>query len=379
MAKRILNEQSILDVLCGATILGGGGGGPMSAGLTMLDNYKKAFPGKPLEITLIDSAEMEDNAYAAVICGMGSPKKVLGVDFSPYVVNAFNALKKHVASMKQPKELKYALAVEMGGFTTCMPILISLMEGLPLMDADGAGRAVPGLDTLLFDVYGLDASPLAFADGDGNEMLLLTKNPKNASFSEEVGRALSATFDGKVGLCGWTVGGKDIDACLAIGSITLAERIGAIVRECMENNTPGEVFRLINERGVAKARQIINGKVTKFFNDTKGGFDYGYFIVTDDDGNQWRTEYQNENLLLSRLDGEKRIPVMTVPEVIATYDPKTGTPLTNAAIEEGMDIALGAIKVHEAWWGKESAFTHWKPYLERVEYTGGAIRFEELA
>ncbi|MED9781329.1 MAG: DUF917 family protein, partial [Peptococcaceae bacterium] len=57
----------------------------------------------------------------------------------------------------------YTMPVEMGAFNTFAPMLISLMTGLPTLDADAAGRAVPGLDTLLSHINGGATSPLAMA------------------------------------------------------------------------------------------------------------------------------------------------------------------------------------------------------------------------
>ena len=178
--SRILNEEQLIDVIWGATLMGGGGGGAMVGGTDLLNTYKKLHPEKPVELTLIESGEMAPDAYAAVTAGMGAPTVLKSVDFSQYAVNAFNTLKEMAAEMDPPRKLEYCIPVELGGFNTFCPMLISLLEGIPFVDCDGAGRAVPALDTLLLHVNGLDTSPLAMADDKDNKVMIKLKDPKDA-------------------------------------------------------------------------------------------------------------------------------------------------------------------------------------------------------
>lgn len=103
MAKRILKEEQLIDVIWGATLMGGGGGGAMVGGTDLLDTYKKLHPEKPVELTLLETCDMDPEAYGAVTAGMGAPTVLKNVDFSQYAVNAFNALKEMGAKMDPPR------------------------------------------------------------------------------------------------------------------------------------------------------------------------------------------------------------------------------------------------------------------------------------
>ena len=92
MAKNILNETDLKNVIIGATVVGAGGGGSPSGGLDILELFKKNNPDKPVELELLDPNDMEDGAYAAVTAGMGAPRALLGKDFTPYAVNAYETL-----------------------------------------------------------------------------------------------------------------------------------------------------------------------------------------------------------------------------------------------------------------------------------------------
>lgn len=69
MAKRILKEEQLIDVIWGATLMGGGGGGAMVGGTDLLDTYKKLHPEKPVELTLLETCDMDPEAYGAVTAG----------------------------------------------------------------------------------------------------------------------------------------------------------------------------------------------------------------------------------------------------------------------------------------------------------------------
>ena len=215
MAKRILKEEQLIDVIWGATLMGGGGGGAMVGGTDLLDTYKKLHPEKPVELTLLETCDMDPEAYGAVTAGMGAPTVLKNVDFSQYAVNAFNALKEMGAKMDPPRKLEYSVPVELGGFNTFCPMLISLLNDIPFIDCDGAGRAVPALDTLLLHINGLDTSPLAMADGKNNKVMVrftVFARSSVAYQATQIGVICSAlansfgfTFDSEGHVPGWAV------------------------------------------------------------------------------------------------------------------------------------------------------------------------------
>lgn len=368
MAKRVLDEQQIIDIIWGATLLGGGGGGSMKNGMDLLNKYKSDHPGKPIKVTLYDTAEMDPDAYAAVTAGMGAPTAIKDVDFSAYATNAFNALKDMAAKMDKPRKLEYSLAVELGGFNTFVPMLISMVNDIPFIDADGAARAVPALDTLLLHINGCDTSPLAMADGANNKVTIELKDARDAHLAEEIGRHICMAFNMMSGLSGWMVKQDDVKKRLPEGTVTLSEKVGRVLRECAADGS--SVFDKIANDGIVQCRQLCAGKVTKAENVMEKGFDYGKVYI-DANGSEWLLYFQNENLLIAQ-DGKN---IMSVPDIICYYNKRTGEPLTNADIKEGLEIVIGAVKVNEKWWNNKDMFDVWKPFLKNVGYEGCNIPF----
>ena len=367
MAKRILKEEQLIDVIWGATLMGGGGGGAMVGGTDLLDTYKKLHPEKPVELTLLETCDMDPEAYGAVTAGMGAPTVLKNVDFSQYAVNAFNALKEMGTKMDPPRKLEYSVPLELGGFNTFCPMLISLLNDIPFIDCDGAGRAVPALDTLLLHINGLDTSPLAMADGKNNKVTIELNDAKDAPMGEEIGRWICTAFGQIAGLSGWMVRKSDIEESLPCGTVTLCEKIGHELRRCAKDGS--NAFEALAQAGI-ECRFLTRGKVVKQENLQAKGFDYGKVYVEGADG-QWIIYFQNENLLVEH-EGK---PIMTVPDITCYYNAATGEPLTNADITEGMEICLGAIKAPDAWWKNPNMFDVWKPFLSNVGYEGGNIPF----
>lgn len=367
MAKRIINGQQIVDVIWGATLLGGGGGGSIKGALDLLNKYRIDHPKDALEITLYDYAEMEPEAYAAATAAMGAPTAFQDVDLLKYFTNSFVALQEMAAKMDTPKELKYSYGVELGGTNTLVPMMVSLVNKIPFIDGDGAGRAVPALDTLLLNINGCDTAPLTMSDGKNNRLTIELADTKDARLGEEIGRHICEVFNQVSGVSGWMVRREDFEQRLVIGSITLAEKVGRVLRTCSEYN--GDVFAVLTQKDIVNCKFLGKGKVIKIENVMKNGYDFGKVVIAAD--GEFTIFFQNENLLISK-NGK---PMMTVPDIICYYDVATGMPLSNADINEGMEIVIGAVKVDEKWWKNPNMFDFWEPLLESIGYTGGNIPY----
>lgn len=135
MAKTYLNEENMRDIIWGATLMGGGGGGSISSGMMLLDSYKKDHPDETLSVEMIDAGDMPKGTYAAATAGMGALLPSL-VWTSRQGRNAFAVLRDLAA--RDGKKLGYNYPVELGGFSTFFPLLLSLKTGLPTVDCDGA-------------------------------------------------------------------------------------------------------------------------------------------------------------------------------------------------------------------------------------------------
>ena len=368
MAKRWMDEQQILNALWGATLMGGGGGGPLPSALELLEAFKRRFPQKTVRIALYEAKDMARGLYAGVTASMGAPTAIKNKDFFAITANVFEALLDMAAKLDPPREVAYSYGVELGGFNTFVPILTSLLYDIPFIDADGAGRAVPALNTLLLHINGFETAPLAMADEYNNRLTIQTADPRDAQTAEDICRNICVAFGMQAGVAGWMASREDFLNGLPCGTITLCEKIGGVLRVCA--GTDQNAFDRLSAEGTAVCKRLTDGVIIRTENILERGFDYGKVHIAGDNG-EWVIRYQNENLMVER---NGRV-FMTLPDVICCYDRDTGMPLTNADIREGMRIAVGAVKVDEKWWKNPDMFRVWEPLLKRVGYTGGNIPY----
>ena len=266
---RTLTEQQMIDIIWGATLMGGGGGGSISSGMDLLNAYKRDHPDAKIEVDLITVDEMK-GGYAAATAGMGAPAAIVGVDFSKYAANAFSLLQEVAA--RHGKDLLYNIPVELGGFSIFFPLLLSLITEFKTVDADGAGRAVPALETLLLHVNGCPTSPIALANGVNDKITVELADSHNAPLAEKIGRDICGEFGNMVGISGWLVDKTDIENRIITGSITLCEKIGAIMRRA---NCPAEkLFEMLASEKLVQSKVVCVGDVTDIRVETHGGFDY---------------------------------------------------------------------------------------------------------
>lgn len=366
---RELNREQIIDVLNGATLLGGGGGGSLSNGIEMLNNFEKVHGEAKLK--LITPEEMDPNKYVAITAGMGSPKAIIGKDFSKYAINAYNYLKEIASEMNPPKNIDYCTAVECGGFNTFVPMMISLLEDKQYIDADGAGRAVPALETLLLNVNGCDTSPIVMASDNDDRVLLQMANKKDAKLCEDIGRGVCVAMGMLAGISGWMVNQEEVQTKLATNTVTRCEEIGKLLKEI--GTTDESVFEKLEN-----ARTLCKGTITNILVEIRGGFDYGETTIVDDETkDEWLIKFINENIVIyKKVDGEFK-PQMTAPEIITMYEQKTALPLTNADTKIGQKVVVGAIAASKEWWftPESNVYEFWKTYYEACEYKGGILHF----
>jgi len=375
--------QDIVDMIWGATLLGGGGGGSMLNGMDLLQKYMAdhGLSEGDISVDVIGPEEMEAGAYAAVTCGMGAPSAIKNVDFSKYATNTFEVMQDFVL----PKKVSYSMAVELGGFNTFVPMLISLVKGIPFIDTDGAARAVPALSTLLLHVNGVDTSPLVMANAyegeDGYDQIAIRlKDPKDAGLAENLARGACVAFKMLSGLCGWMMEKEAIKEKLPAGTVSLSRDVGNVLRD----DSVANKFEKLAEKGVVECRELTRGAVTGGGNVQEKGFDFGFIEVTDAaDGTIFRIEFQNENLVLSTGGGKIGDVMITCPDIICCYNSDTSQPLTNADFFDAdgnlvdQNVVIGAVKVDEKWWmtGDERVSAIWKEYFGHVGYDGPIVKF----
>jgi DUF917 family protein len=224
---------------------------------------------------------------------------------------------------------------EIGGGNGVEPVGWAARLGLPLVDADGMGRAFPEGDMAAMHVAGVDAAPAFFADERGNGTVA---TPLDAVWLERIARALVVAFGGAVAGADHVMETRTARGATVVGSVTLAMSIGtALDAEGLEG-----VLR------VTHGRRLVTGTVTDVDRRTTGGFARGTVTVegvADDAGRRVTVHVQNENLLAE--EGDRAIAI--VPDLITICEDGTGDAIPTERLRYGQRVDVIGMPCAAIW------------------------------
>jgi len=350
---KTLSEAEITDIVYGATLLGSGGGGSPENGLQLVKRALVSTNGN--EVKMVDPEEVPDYSMLCVIAGMGAPEALLKTGWENEDIPALRMLEQVVG-----RKMDYIIAIETGGFNSITPLHAAVVSGIPIIDGDGVGRAVPQLEMTMFAVHGIPIAPVVVADPKGNSAVAYPTDP---SMAEKMARALTVEFGMKAGLACHPMAGWQMKRAVIPGTYTVAEKVGKAIREARKKGEDPVSAVVAATRGW----ELVRGRVKEKKVETRGGFDYGSVFVGG-----LRVDFKNENMIAWEAEKPKAIS----PDLICWLS-VDGRPLTNADIKKDMDVAVIGIKAHERWRTPEGLAVY-KSVLEELNYTGKFVPIEKL-
>ena len=381
----ILSEWDIECIVVGAGILGcGGGGSPHIGRLRAMEVVRK---GKEIRIVtpefLLRNSHPENDLVAA-IAFMGAPliiyeqlvssvettgalqcmadlyqiglykdntilnkqgveiKTKAGLtyidDYQPHIKGEDITESKRLSN----KSIKAVMSAEIGGMNALEPLLVGARLGIPVVDADGMGRAFPELQMYTPYMYGLKPYPAALVDD---------KNRRAVTLESLSGKQLENHFRDVViemGCCGGlalsplTV--SDVTTKCTQHSVSGAWRLGnAILKARLEKKSPIDAILAIET-----AIHVLTGKISDVIRETSGGFNVGRVIIEGLDEfveQKILIEFQNENLVIIPLDkdGNPGKSIACVPDMISIIDADTAEPIPTEEVRYGTRVSVVVI------------------------------------
>jgi hypothetical protein len=351
--SRKLNEFDLKCLAYGSTFLGTGGGGKLDAGLKILERLKdEGF--KTLE--LVDTSEM-DEGYAVPVALIGSAAEAdEDEDFREIIKKAGEAIRDNLK--ENNKNVKYIISGELGGENTIVGVYAAASLGIPMVDADCQGRAVPELGTSLLAINKIPTTPLVMAAGEEkvDKLIAYPADPYDYGVMEKLARSICIAYGGTAAFSTWPVNKNDIESKLIPGEISKAINIGKLILNAKEKG-----LNIVNEiKSNLDCREIVTGIIKKVDIEISGGFEIGIVTVAGALGD-YKVYFKNESLMARNPEGEI---VVAAPDLISMVNVKNYKPLTNADIEEGMEVAYFYIEAHNQWKKSEEALSVWEPLLE---------------
>jgi len=315
-----LAPESIEYAVLGGALLGGGGGGWPEEGRKWA---QAAFAGsaKP---QLISLDELPPEAVVVTVSLVGSPAAKERYCEPDDAVAAVELLAQRLG--KRPAAL---ITSENGGAASVNGWFQSAVLGIPVVDAAANGRAHP---LGIMGAMGLDLRPdyraLQCAVG-GNPRtgrhIALTVEGSVSSASEMVLHAAELA-GGMVAVARNPVHASYLKENAALGAISLALELGQIIYAARAQGARAVAEELAR---VLKGKIIVEGEVSQYCLERRAGLDFGSVVI-----GEYELLFWNEYLTLER-HGQR---LATFPDLIATLDAATGTPVVSAAIRQGMKL-----------------------------------------
>src|SRR5262245_12407241 len=330
---RTIGADNLEDLAIGAAVLGtGGGGDPYIGKLMAIQAISECGP-----VTLLDVDEVGDDDLIVPSAMMGAPTVMVEkLPSGDEIIKAFQALEAYLG-----RKIKATMSIEAGGLNSTTPFTVAARLGVPLVDADGMGRAFPEIQMVTFTLYGISATPMALADEKGNSAIINTIDNR---WTETFARTITIDMGCSAMIALYALTGKQLREAAVPGTISLAEKIGREIREARRAHRDGVETVL----GITGGFKIFTGKISDIERRTETGFARGEATLDgtgDYAGSTLKIRFQNE-FLIAIQDGDVRV---TVPDLITILDAETGEPITTESLRYGFRVVVIAIPCNEKW------------------------------
>src|ERR671937_1951119 len=220
---KFLDHDALEEIALGATVLGTGGGGDPTLGKLMAQQAVARHG--PVRLLPLD--EVPDDEWIIPTAMMGAPTVLVEkIPSGTEVLDAFKMLERRLRCRAVA-----TVSVEAGGVNSMIPIVVAASLGVPLVDADGMGRAFPEIQMVTPTLHGVSATPMAIADEKGNQVLLET--PDNF-WTERLARTVTVQMGCSTCIALYAMQGKTAKKALVPGTISVAREIGRTLLTCRE-------------------------------------------------------------------------------------------------------------------------------------------------
>jgi len=306
-----IKQDDLRNLVKGACFMASAGGGTYTSGMNLANNFRISKYYKSDELEVVKIGDLDDNKNGVMIAYIGSPKNMEVMEYPVGIVSAIEELK-----CKYQMEISYIVSPEIGAISMLAACTTAAHLGIPVVDGDGSGRAVPELSMTTFSLYSTCPTPVALGSENGDVMIIDLKGEiQTANTVEEIVRPVLALdcFEEKAGLAMWVLPGKELKKIIkSKDSISNCIEMGRLIAQ---NDLYGlyDKVRKIGYRPV----EVASGSNIRISLQAGGGFDNGTIHFTDSDSEKGEISVVFKNESLIAWSEQKTSPLIVAPDLIS--------------------------------------------------------------
>ncbi|MFC7593406.1 DUF917 domain-containing protein [Nonomuraea antimicrobica] len=329
MSHTSIDENDIPALARGCAVLGTGGGGDVRTGSLAAIRAIRAYGPVPL----VALGDLPEDALVVPLSGIGAPtvshEMIHGEDEPKRIVEEVERI-----FGRPPTAI---MSSEIGGSNGIAPVAWAAQLGVPLLDADGMGRAFPEVQMVSMYVAGLPTELVIMSDVAGN---VVTIRPVDGLWSERLARAVCVAAGSHALMADYVLTAGRARGAVIEGTVTRALDVGRATEGA------ADPLRALQDR--LGAARLVTGKLTDVERRTTGGFVRGTATIEGtgaDRGRRLTLELQNENLVAIE-DGRVRA---MVPDLITVVDTETAAAIQTEALRYGQRVTVLAWPCDPLW------------------------------
>jgi len=353
---KTLTQQDLTDLVEGASIFSAGGGGDPMIGHNIVEMLtEKRFP-----VYLIDPLEVPDDEIVINFGCVGATASV--------AYHGDAALKTLVMFEEFLGKKAYAvMPTEMGGFNTMAAVDVAARRGIPIVDADGAGRAVSEVHLKVYTLDDIPLTPMTIVDIDAQNVVLI-KQTLDSKAAERIARTLAAEWGQTVYTTCGVLTGVQVKTSPVLGTLSNAMRIGMLLRKAVD-----PLNAVLKE---TQGLKLFEGVVSTVERETKAGFTWTTATLNGTHENEGsKFEFKAKNEVLIGYKDEKLVAI--APDIITSVHAETCKCVPAEKIKKDDKLAVIGIPAHKKW-RNPKGLELWKDVLQRANISEKYVELEQL-
>ncbi|WP_283138956.1 DUF917 domain-containing protein [Rhizohabitans arisaemae] len=320
-------SADLADLAAGATLLGSGGGGDtVSAAILVRRVLERYGP-----VRLVAPSELDPDDWVITVAAIGAITVMLerlpgGDEF----VTAVRTLERWLGVRASAVQ-----GMEAAGFNALIPVAVAAWLDLPLVDADGMGRAFPRLDQTVFTLSEVPAAPAVLVDPSGDTVIIGSGD--NAAV-ERLARAALPALGAWAASALYPMRAGQVERAALTGSFSRAIRLGRMLRTAQRTRARAGLS--------AEGGEILfSGAVLQVRQRTPYGLGVATLEHTRDRERTLRIELADE-FLLALDDGSI---VGCVPDLISLVDTRSWQPVSADRLTPGRHVDVLRLPAPARW------------------------------